>query len=306
MTEGPALWLGDVARAVSRLRPADAGTADAIARLLGFETTPAAAEVPAIPPDGQPDGKPVTPAETTVTRPREPAPDRSAPDALDELPMLPRERPLRPAQQERWETGDALDEVEPKHLYVRREHEPLFERRRERALLHAAVAVDVPGDELDVPAAVEAVASARPMAELPLLPRRSLARGVHLLVDDRPGMEPFRRDVRGLIGTMRLLAGRNAVTVRRHDAAPLDPPYVPPPPGTPVLALSDLGRAPVEAWSLEEDWIELAAVLRAQDSELIALNPYGDEPVRGAAMPVVRWDRSTTVGAVLASRERVR
>ncbi len=88
-------------------------------------------------------------------------------------------------------------------------------------------------------------------------------------------------------------------------------PYVPPPPETPVLLLTDLGigrpegsRDPATA----AEWRAFADVVRRAGCPAVALVPYA--PARwphdlGRALAIVPWDRSTDVATVFAHRGRL-
>ena len=87
-------------------------------------------------------------------------------------------------------------------------------------------------------------------------------------------------------------------------------PWAPPPPGVPVLALTDLGlagRVERGAADLEAAWQFIAAVLAARGSSLTVLLPYlpARWPVSlGTCIHLVPWDRSTTTVRARQARNR--
>lgn len=77
--------------------------------------------------------------------------------------------------------------------------EPLVAPPRGRAFAIGLAAVDVPGP-IDVRRLVEAVARRRLRRQPPRITRRSMRRGVQLLVDRGPALDPLRDDIARLIG----------------------------------------------------------------------------------------------------------
>jgi hypothetical protein len=304
--EPPDISLGDVARAVTRLEPADAATDAAIVRMLGFELVPRRAGRRAVP---APAPQPRPPVAASPTEEQAPT-DRPAKD-LGELPLLLRIAPRAAPAEVPWAHAEALPPVDDNHLYGRLPYEPLFEPRWMRELLYAAIAAVVPGDELDVPAAVATLAAGEPLDDPPRLPRRSATFGAQLLVDGGAGMEPFRRDAAEVVRALRRIAGRAKVRTLHFEGtlrdgvgeAPTAPriAYAPPESGTPVLMLSDLGLAPTGGGPDVDEWLELARRLARRGSRLVAFVPYPAQrwPARLAReVALVQWDRLTTVASL--------
>jgi hypothetical protein len=81
-------------------------------------------------------------------------------------------------------------------------------------------------------------------------------------------------------------------------------PYQSPTPGTPVLALTDLGiggPAVHPDRSTEEEWLTFARQLAESSCPLVVLVPYPERrwPRRLAQeIVLLSWDRATTVGTV--------
>ncbi len=101
-------------------------------------------------------------------------------------------------------------------------------------------------------------------------------------MDDGEGMEPFADDQLGLIDVIRGLVGEGVLEVRTIHEVPdsADPlyPWEPPPAGTPVLALTDLGlsgRTEVGIRKLIAAWQSVAFRLytRVRASSCWSLSP---------------------------------
>lgn len=292
--KGTVIWIGDLLIAMDTLGPGNSTTSRAIADLLGLARADASI-VQAPPPEE------VTPAvdvrDVTATAP---APSTS-PVTVTDLPALaPREMPRMPlstvAPLEFGEGGPA-PVAPPIPL-------PLFSPLAERFITQELVLSSRFGPGQDVDRLVDALARCEIPQPLPLQENDTLARGVQVLIDDGEGMEPFSADQKGLVNVVRRLASDALTDVQIiHEipdpAHPVDP-WVPPPPRTPVLALTDLGlagRIEREASGLVAAWQSAAATLAARDSALIALVPYPPQrwPASlSACMRLVHWDRSTT------------
>jgi hypothetical protein len=135
-----------------------------------------------------------------------------------------------------------------------------------------------------------------------------------VLIDAGEAMLPFARDQQRLLKRLRDLVGREQVTERSFEGCPklrrggeaapdrgwCDPPA----PGTPVLAMTDLGVGrppPGAARGDVQEWIAFAAVLVRRGCPLIALSPYPAwrvAPALRAVILVVTWDRATRPSAV--------
>ena len=185
--------------------------------------------------------------------------------------------------------------------------EPLFEPRRHRALVSAALATRAPDGPIDLERAIEQIAARRLGASLPRLDLATLRRGAWLLLDRTPAMAPFFADVTDLAARIERVVGRELVRVQRFTTGPLavwdddlldEVPVALPPPGTPLVAITDLGlRA-----GADRSWRTLFERLRGR-SPAIAIVPYPRARwprslrERGLAT-IVPWDRGTGVGDV--------
>jgi hypothetical protein len=185
-----------------------------------------------------------------------------------------------------------------------------------RNILAAAVATRQPDGPIDLPRLVRDVANREWPATLPREVRYA-PRGAQLLVDFGEAMLPYAADQRGVAAQLRRLLGTDRVTTLHFAGSPLQGvgtgpsdtwrPYGDehlPPPGTPVLALTDLGiaRPPMtRSYGGVRDWRRFAERLAAHGSRVVALVPYPERRWPRSLRPLVRiiqWDRATTVGAV--------
>jgi hypothetical protein len=259
-----------------------------------------------------------TPTVIHDSRPDGPEPARHAPGgAGDDIELVELDEPLvAPAWPERVHAFTAVGRELP--------HDPLLDPRRTRALLTAALASLLPAGEIDVAALVDLAARARPVLGVPRRLRPSLGRGVQIIVDLADGMLPFRRDQTELLHSVDRLVADGLVAIVTSEGDPLETwstqraamvQYTPPAPGTPVIALTDLGIRAARSGdrSVCERWLGLASRLRRAGAPLIALVPYpADQWPRElvAAITMITWDHEARVteaqGAARRARSRVR
>jgi hypothetical protein len=190
----------------------------------------------------------------------------------------------------------------------------LLPARVTSGILTGAVATDAGDGPPDVDALTELVAQRRFEEAVPRIVRASLFRGVQLLLDRSPAMTPFARDVTELAQLVRLIVGHDVEEVSFADH-PLDrlprdgTEYAPPRPGTPVLALSDLGIGQPPGHlraDAGDSWPPLAELLRRRGSELVVFVPYPRS--RWPVLPGVRmipWDTTTSPADVTRAVGRI-
>ncbi|MGH9945328.1 MAG: hypothetical protein ACRD9R_23500 [Pyrinomonadaceae bacterium] len=308
--------LGDLFRAVDRIRPPDEKTLRRVVELLGFEWNETVREALGAPPSGE------------LT----PPPARTVEDAKQEKERIPPPAPPAPPAPRPVSfelvtvtTDDAAEDaaefdltIEPLPVKSERELprpllEPLFVPRWTRGILTAALSTADEDGPPNVEELVEALASGRPIRRLPLLKRPTMRRGVQLLIDKSPAMLPYKSDAAWLEQEIKRTVGREGVQAlgfsgvpRKAGPGPRDgwQTYRPPPPGTPVLALTDfgIGRPPFyDDLPAPDDWREFAAALRRANCPLVALVPYA--PARWPRglkrrLKIIQWDRRTTAASV--------
>ena len=191
---------------------------------------------------------------------------------------------------------------------------PLLSPLAGRFIVQELVASSRFGPDPDLERLVDGLARREIPQPVPLQEHRTLAFGVQVLVDEGEGMEPFADDQEGMVDLVQRLVGEAIVDVRRiHEVPdPADPvyPWEPPPPGVPVLALTDLGlagRVERGAADLNAAWQLVAAALAVRGSSVIALLPY--PPARWPVslrdcIDLVPWDRSTTTARARRARSK--
>lgn len=310
--------LGDYLRAASVLSGGDPARREAIAALLGFELrdpppapepAPPVEEVVLTPPAVTPDGERDTGGEETPPPPPVPV-EGGHDDAWLE--------PLEPAEVRvpGWMEGiDPYPEPSGAPAEGAATPEPLFVPAWSRMLLRGVLASEDPHGAVDVERLVAAVADGRVLTDLPRLPRPHLGPAAQVLMDAGPSMTPFADDQLVMLEELRRLVPQLQELVFEtspaRGAGPADAwpprPYRPPPPGTPVLVVSDLGAARGSGTrrAPEAEWLAFAAQVRRAQCPLLALVPFPRHRVAPAlrrAMAVVTWDRGTTTGRVRAVR----
>ncbi|MFF3326301.1 hypothetical protein [Streptomyces sp. NPDC002889] len=193
---------------------------------------------------------------------------------------------------------------------------PLLAPLSTAALLKAALAGAAPEGEVEVETTVDFLARGLPLTDLPRRMMRTLRHGVQILVDHGPAMQLFSRDQMQLCRRVEALVGKGSTERLRFSCAPLRGagrgplwtwrPYQPPPRGGAVLLLSDCGTIGPPGdhdRSTPAEWREFAALVRRHGARPVALLPLPENRVPSwlpATMPVIAWDRGTTVGHVSA------
>jgi len=309
MTDAPsAIYLGDLARALGELDPSDDATSRAVAALLGLTwdeperprrqaARPAHEERPAVP-------------SRRVHRPRV---------WLEHPEQRGVTLPLRMERTREEEAEASIDvgpmaESAPEEFAPAPPFEPLFVPRWTRAILSTALATDGDEGQLDVERVAETLARGEHLDRWPTLSRPTLNRGIQLLVDRGRSMAPFIGDQVSMQKELAHVVGRDRVQTLRFSGCPLRgagagpatswAAYRPPPAGTPVVLLSDLGiggplvggdRAGVD------EWLGFARLVRKARCPLVAFVPYAAPRWPRALAPlltIIHWDRTTTVSAV--------
>ncbi|TCO52942.1 hypothetical protein [Actinocrispum wychmicini] len=195
---------------------------------------------------------------------------------------------------------------------VRREppHVPLFRLGAARGILQATVSRAEADGEVDVPAVLRFLAAAKPLPRLPRRQRPTLRYGVQLLIDHARGMSLFERDQATLRVDLTRLVGAAAMSVWHFEGTPEvgldDEPYHLPAART-VVVVSTFGARPAYDSSFAPgQWAALVDAWRRHGIKPVALAPVPRDRFPHwltALMPVVTWDRSTTVAAVRAAMD---
>ncbi|MGW7647870.1 hypothetical protein [Streptomyces bobili] len=317
-------WMGDVARAARTLGARTPEDFARIAGLLGVGGGAVDAGQPPRPEEGR--GDPAR--EATAREEREQRTPDHEPPLFQRRPnsagtssvtvLVPVEQ--QPRDPARWTTDPMARPRGRDESPTRPPHLPLLAPRSTAALLTILLARITRDGELDVERATEQLAQARPLTAIPRLPLPTLRYGVQILADSSSAMEPFARDVDDVIGHVRALAGVAGTQVLRFADVPLrgagpgpratwQRPYRPPRPGVRVLILSDFGAggSAVNPWrATEQEWRTIIASIHQRGCEPVGLVPLPErlwpQWARGGLLPLVAWDRGTTVGKALGAR----
>jgi len=308
------IYLGDLARALARLQPADAATRAGIARCLDYIL--ADDQAPAAPPP-----RPATRPASARPEPRA-APSRPPSDDQVEDEPAPRSgakwlRPRRPpmaagADMDAILQGPALPTQTSAETRWQQPLPGLLDPNTVRSILFFALATAVCDAEIDVEALVRFLSFQEEWrGSLPRLARSTVRCGVQVVIDRRLAMRPFYGDQNFIAGFVRRVVGDRSefvtfqntpnVVIRGASLEARD--YRPPAAGTPVLLLSDLGIGrPIQDDSLlTELWLGFARRVREAECPLIAFVPYPASRWPTALrreFVIVHWDRPTTPGKV--------
>lgn len=313
---GRSVSLADALLALHRLGPRDGATRDRVLALLGLDAAPATAPPPPrIGPWVETERRPPAQTAVQIDAPPPPPPPPPPPDPLP----LPRQRvaTLERVGQGAFATpvdldapawraadGDA-DSLPPP---------PLIAARPSRAILGAALAGRQEGAEVDVGRTIALLSSGRRIERLPRCAVSTLAHGAQVLVDRSPAMAPFAHDAVQLVDEVRKLLGPGRLAVREFRHCPArgvrEPggrsrrAWQPPPPGTPVMIVSDLGiGAPADddAAADSAEWQGFAARVRGAGCRAFAWVPFA--PARWPALltrelTLLHWCERTTARQV--------
>jgi len=310
-------WLADVAHAATALGATTAEDWQRVAGLLGLGDRPAVAR----PGRGSAEGAPQVGAPVHAAAPGTPSRAEGTPTAADQVPTSgepgtgTRLQPVehRPVSQTGW-TVDTLPAPRSQATPDAVPHLSLLAPGSAKAVLYTALARIAPEGEPDLETAVEWLAEAEPLSGIPRRPLPTLRHGVQVLADVSTSMEPFARDISGVVAQVRALAGTASTQVLRFADCPLRGAgpgprgtwewYRPPAAGTTVLILSGLGA--VGPWfdphrATPEEWQRTVRLIRQNGCAVVALAPV-PEPYRPRwwrpLLDVLVWDRGTTVGRV--------
>ena len=320
--KSPTIFLGDLARAISELGISDPAALKLAAQMLGFNLDAVDAGKNEIRQESTvTSDAPIAPSETgseTVTPPPEGASISTTETETSKAKVIAIELSRTTGQKETW-----IPEVEP--LPPQEDGPiatppliPLLMPQWTRGILSAAFSTWDDEGLLDIESVTEVLANGESVERLPTLLSLTLGRGVQLLLDKSQAMMPFVRDQAWLLKEIRNVVGTDKVEVLRFIGSPGRgagagprpwPDYQPPPPGVPVVILSDLGiRQPMFAsdWADEDEWVAFVDVVVRAHCPLIALVPYKSSRWPRSLtrlMSIVPWDRSTTAGRVNSLRK---
>lgn len=318
MSVSTQLFLGDLVRALQLAGKGDGQNWSAITAMLGFRE--AEASTPEDLEHGERDQplrrEPFEHGETggSVTAMAAAATDS---DQIGELIEFDLERSTASAESIVLDAVGPFQHRFPNLLQLR----PLFDASWERGILIEAAGMARSEGSLAVLRAVELIARGDALRDLPLEKIQSVSKGCQILLDTGVGMQPFARDGRQLVQSLRRAVGAEHTRVLTFVDCPTngvmtetyrDESYVPPENGAIVLAVSDLcGGGPRSAIreADPEEWLMTAKRIHDAGSSLVVVNPY--PPARWPAaiaqqVPIVHWDTVTKVANVRQARRRLR
>jgi hypothetical protein len=197
---------------------------------------------------------------------------------------------------------------------------PLLRDGQRRAVATLLAGRDAPG-EIDLVATIRAVAARRPLTTVPRRRRWRTSQGMHLHIDNGPALEPFRSDVEDLRRALVSVAAAHAITEYGFVG---DPRWITrparvlgsrrrvalaarlPPPGTPVLVVTDLGIAVPRSGMLPEPeaFLDHHRRLREAGCHVHYLVPYPADRWPVDDLPVLHWTDDLGATDVLARLRR--
>lgn len=285
--------LADLVRAAGALQPAGETTLHRVAALLGFEPLPAAGSAPMTP--HAPPATVVTPEPPPAPLPP-PGPSPAPPDSAAPRPAASGSLTFRLTGPDVPPTASTPPawyvEVQQPLITITKPSPapaPLLAPQWARTTLMRTAAVPAAEGRVDVARLAATLARLQLPRIIPREPVPTLRFGVQVLVDVSDALLPYRHDQRQVVRELRSLLGSQFFEAWQFQGTPTrgvqplgsrqEPQaYRPPPHGTPVLVLGDLGMVPphftLPAFA-RADWQALAAVARDNGSRLVACVPYG-------------------------------
>lgn len=319
--ERPLIGLGDLLRADDALRPADTQTR---ARLYAFlhmspETEsnqpPEIEEVGPRKRDVESFVRPVPPILAKPIQPAPPQPTLSVVPLPSVFEVVDAVSPVNTGESEGTPAADIVPLSASSVQDVLSEApQQLFRPLQERGILSAALATRAEDGPLDTARLIEVFARGEVLQRIFCVGWPTLRRGVQLLVDRSEAMMPFAEDQEQLLRAIQLVAGIDKTTVLGFAGSPQrgtgEGPitdwiaYQPPPPGTLVVLISDLGigrgRSSGERADVDE-WCTFALDIKRAGCRLVAFVPYAKQRWPSELQPLltmIPWDRSTTATTV--------
>jgi hypothetical protein len=301
----PAIWVGDLVRAVGTLEPRDDATTAAVALALGLcELAPAV----------EPTTPPLIPDEVGVIRAT--AAETIAPDdglrrgtgaRPAELAYVRTERPEGSSVATVVEIAQTADGGLPSPR-------PLVVRRAARGIVSAALSTHDEDGPVDLGRVVDRLAHGETIEGLPRRTWPTLRHGAQVLLDGGAGMVPYAADVLGFLAALTRYVGEERLSTARFVGCPtrgagLGPRrrwsrWRPPRPGMPIALVTDLGlaRSPFSSDAAPpHEWLAFAAEARGAGCPVVAFIPYRPRRVPIAlrrAMAVVQVHERTSAARV--------
>lgn len=305
--------LGDVARVKKELQPQGAHTWNLILQLLALPLEMRLRQAEASEPIKVSD-EPSRGGSTVATGDEADSKSSSTKDAPifspgDELSVEPLGRAVSPPD---W--NEAITRfVDTPDAETPLKAPPLFSSLQERPLITAVAISRSESGELDEERVVDQISRGEPLKQIPRRLRPTSRFGVQVLVDWGERLEPLREDQKAFVSSLAQIVGKHRVQVLRFHEFPdlAGPgtrrtwrPYETPASGTVVLILSDLGLGWLSTPASTprfSDWAGWARRVTSAGARPIGLVPHGPEHWPAELqhqLPLVHWDRITTVSAI--------
>ncbi len=208
-----------------------------------------------------------------------------------------------------WQLVSSFPAATQSQLDLRPPLIPLLPPNTTPAILQTVLRAKAFDGEPDTARMVEKIARGMPLTRIIRRPRPTMRYGTQILLDVGEAMEPFARDQRELVARISALVGAEGVEVVSFADAPLRgvrrgrartrEPYAPPPPGTRVLIVSDLGvggRTLNPLRADPEEWLGFIDEIEHAECSAVALVPFSRRRIPAslaARLPLVTWDRGT-------------
>ena len=305
------IWLADLARVLAIMRPESDKQRVLIAQMLGLG--------PILPPVVDREFGDITSGDSSTVRTRSGAnvDERIARPvtavAADDLPVLKPVRRDDRVQPVGWSV-DSLPAPAEQGEAEPPPHQTLLSPRTSAAILTAAASRRIAEGPLDLSTVVDALARHCVIGQLPRARVSTLRFGVQVLIDIGESMQQFGRDQQQLLTQIQTIVGAERTNVMYFADSPLRGAgpgpgrtwshYQPPTPGTRILALSHLGMAgpPLDPHrSRISEWRLLTRLVQRSGCDIAALVPLPRHrwlPKITMLLPLICWDRSTTVSRV--------
>jgi hypothetical protein len=296
--------LRDIFLALKYLKPQTEETKNAIVKALGFELLAAASRESG---GDSMDGGLLENLPKREPRTTLPTPSAAASTAQVLEPQL--ETEAEPAEifgAVDWEEIEVLaeteDVVEPLTRYV-----SLFNENWFRAIMSLLLSTQTPSTELDLKLIEKGLIQMSPIARVPYRFRRSLERGVQILLDISESMQPFWRDEAELVAALSHLIDKHKMRVSefeifsqrqivwQEESQELLEPEIP------LLLVTNFGVSNEETMPLlrnNESMLRLLAQAKSKKCPVIALVPLPEQffsPDLKSFIPFsFVWDRPTS------------
>jgi hypothetical protein len=192
--------------------------------------------------------------------------------------------------------------------------EALFASRSVRAILSGALATPSEDGPMDIVKAIDLICQGEAIRRTPRHSIATMTRGVQLLLDSSPLMQPFFSDQNNLRDEIVRVVGRDRTEVQCFSGIPsrgigtgpvdewLD--YRPPTQGTTVVVVTDFAIGKSREFFAspdEKEWVQFVNMLARLRCPVLAMVPYPPSRwprVLSKCCSILQWDRATTASIV--------